>query len=69
MLEAQSNWPYAIIFFSFFTMAKLVTEERLLELKETFSLYDNDKNGSISTEELSMVYFPARARGPEGPAR
>ena len=59
VLEAQSKWSYAINFFSsvLFTMTKLVTEERLLELKETFSLYDKDMNGSISTEELSMVCY------------
>ena len=54
-LRPNLNGPMQLIFFSFFTMAKLVTEERLLELKETFSLYDKDMNGSISTEELSMV--------------
>ena len=46
-----------IFFLQFFMMAKLVTEERLLELKETFSLYDKDMNGSISTEVLSMVCY------------
>ena len=35
--------------------ATSLTEDRLLELKETFSLFDKDMNGSISTEELGQV--------------
>ena len=41
--------------FRVFTMATALTEERLLELKETFSMFDKDMNGSISTEELTQV--------------
>ena len=36
-------------------MATSLTEERLLELKETFSMFDKDMNGSISIEELTQV--------------
>ena len=35
--------------------ATSLTEDRLLELKETFSMFDKDMNGSISTEELAQV--------------
>ena len=35
--------------------ASSLTEDRLLELKETFFMFDKDKNGSISTEELAQV--------------
>ena len=35
--------------------ATSLTEDRLLELKETFSMYDKDMNGSISSEELAQV--------------
>ena len=36
-------------------MATSLTEDRLSELRETFSMFDKDMNGSISTEELSQV--------------
>ena len=36
-------------------MTTSLTEERLMELRETFSLYDKDMNGSISIEELTQV--------------
>ena len=41
-------------------MATSLTEDRLSELRETFSMFDKDMNGSISTEELSQVrlHFP-----------
>ena len=36
-------------------MAASLPEDRLMELRETFSMFDKDRNGSISTEELSQV--------------
>ena len=43
-------------------MATSLKEDRLLELRETFSMFDKDMNGSISTEELSQVrlHFPKK---------
>ena len=48
--------PFGMSLFRIFAMAATsLTEDRLLELKETFSMFDKDMNGSISTEELAQV--------------
>ena len=37
------------------TMADALTEEQIAELKETFSLFDKDGDGTITTKELGIV--------------
>ena len=53
------NEPFVVFLrmslFRVFIMATSLKEDRLLELRETFSMFDKDMNGSISNEELSQV--------------
>ena len=62
LFKLHSKQPYLTVestfcvdFKSSSTMAKQLSEEQMAEYKEAFDLFDKDKNGRISSVELSTV--------------